>query len=439
MKKTVVAVLFLATTGLTAMSQDFDRARLDSYFDALDKNHKFMGSVAVFKNGETLYTRSVGYADVAKNLPADVNSRYRIGSISKTFTTVLVMKAAEAGKLRLDETLENYFPGLPEAGKITVEQLLYHRSGIHSFTDDEDYTTWCTEPKTRQQLLEIIEKGGREFPPDSMAAYSNSNFVLLSILLEKVYGKPWEKLLKKQITRPAGLKHTSAGGKIDPAKNECRSYRYDGGWKEEPETDMSVPLGAGAIVSTPSDLLEFSEALFGGKLVSPESLEKMMTIRDVFGMGLFKLPFHERYSYGHTGGIDGFQSVFSSFPDDRVSFALFTNGIGMNLNNISIAVLSAVFGKPYEIPDFTVYEVDPDDLDQYTGVWSSDQLPVKITITRENGGLKAQGTGQPAFPLEAKAKDRFAFEQAGIALEFNPAEKKMILKQGGGTFVFTKE
>jgi len=142
---------------------------------------------------------------------------------------------------------------------------------------------------------------------------------------------------------------------------------------------------------------------------------------------------------GHTGGIDGFASVFCHFPGDKISYAMTSNGSNTNTNNISIAVLSAVFGKPYEIPDFKVIEVSPETLDQYAGVYSSEQLPVKITITRESNRLIAQGTGQPSFPLEATAQDQFKFEQAGIVMIFQPTEKKMILKQGGGTFTFTRE
>ena len=106
---------------------------------------------------------------------------------------------------------------------------------------------------------------------------------------------------------------------------------------------MSVPLGAGAIVSTPIDLVKFSNALFNGKLLKAESLEKMKTIKDGYGMGLFQIPFYDKVSYGHTGGIDGFTSVFSHFDDNNVSYALTSNGSDFNNNNISIAVLRAVF------------------------------------------------------------------------------------------------
>lgn len=163
----VVVLMFLK---ITAFSQEFDKGKLNSYFDALRENDKFMGSVAVSRNGEVIFSRSVGFADVEKQQVADTDSRYRIGSISKTFTSVMVMKAVEAGKLTLEETIDKYFPDLPNAEKITVSDLLYHRSGIHSFTDNSDYLSWCTQPKTRNELEEIIVSGGSDFEPGSKMA-----------------------------------------------------------------------------------------------------------------------------------------------------------------------------------------------------------------------------------------------------------------------------
>lgn len=217
------------------------------------------------------------------------------------------------------------------------------------------------------------------------------------------------------------------------------SYKYIDTWKAESETDISIPLGAGGIVSTPVDLVRFSDALFNGKLLKSESVELMKTLNGQYGMGMFKIPFFDKTGYGHTGGIDGFSSVFSYFQDGNISYAMTCNGSNYNNNNISIAVLSAVFNKPYEIPEFKTYEVSPEELDKYLGVYSSTQIPIKITITRENSTLIAQGSGQPSFPLEATEKDKFKFDQAGVVMEFSIESKTMILKQGGGQFTFTKE
>lgn len=439
MKKAfLTTALFLTMSQFGGAQTSFDKAKLDNYFQNLEANNKFMGSVAVSQNGQIIYSKSIGFADVEKNQKANENTKYRIGSITKTFTTVLVLKAIEDKKLSLDQTIEKFFPTVPNANKITIKQLLGHRSGIHNFTNDEDYLTWYTQPKTEKEMVEHITKIGSDFEPDSKADYSNSNYVLLTYILEKIHKQSYADVVDKQIIKPLGLKNTKFGGKINTAKNESKSYSYSGTWKEEPETDMSIPLGAGGIISTPPDLTQFSDALFGGKLLKPESLELMKTVVDGYGLGLFKVPFYDKIGFGHTGGIDNFTSMFSYFPDGNISYVLTSNGTNYNNNNISIAVLSAIYGKEYDIPEFSSYEVKTEELEQYLGIYSSMTIPIKITITKEDHTLYAQATGQSAFPLEATAKDQFKFDLAGVVIEFKPAEKTLILKQGGMEFTFIK-
>tara|TARA_B110001454_G_scaffold164628_1_gene154269 strand:- start:549 stop:1157 length:609 start_codon:yes stop_codon:yes gene_type:complete len=202
---------------------------------------------------------------------------------------------------------------------------------------------------------------------------------------------------------------------------------------------MSIPLGAGGIVSSPSDLLQFAEALFNYKIISKNSLSKMKKLEDNYGMGLFKMPFYEKYGFGHTGGIDGFSSVFGYFPEEKYAFALTSNGTNYDNNQISIALLSVLFNKPFKIPSFKVYELESKDLDNYLGIYSSPSFPLKITIKKSDKILIAQATSQPAFNLEAIEKNKFEFKQAGIVLEFDAINKQMTLKQGGGTYTLTKE
>lgn len=439
MRKTRLPILLLLTMGPIAWSQTFDKIKLDGYFDALEKNNQFMGSVAVSKNGKNLYTRSIGYADVQRNLKATKNSKYRIGSISKSFTAVLILKAVEEEKIALDQPVDTWFPTITNAKKITVKQLLSHRSGLHNFTDNKDYLTWNSQPKTEKEMVDIIAKGGSNFEPGSKAAYSNSNFVLLSYILEKTFSKSYSDLVQQYIVNPIGLENTYVFGNIHPNNNECTSYTYSGTWKVEKETDYTIPLGAGAITSTPIDLTKFSEALFGGKLLNPETLDIMKTIKDGYGMGLFQIPFYSRIGYGHTGGIDGFTAVYSYFEEDKIAYALTSNGTNTNNNAISVAVLSAVFNKPYEIPVVTTYDVASEDLDKYLGVYAADQIALKITITKQGNILIAQGTGQPAFSLEATEKHKFRLDRVGARFEFDPTEKTMVLFQGGGKVEFRKE
>jgi CubicO group peptidase (beta-lactamase class C family) len=439
MKKYLLSIL----CGLLFCSLSFaqlpDKAKLDEYFNVLEKNNKFMGSVAVSKNGTILYQRSVGLSDVEGNKRANEQSTYRIGSISKTFTAVLVMRAVEQQLIQLDQTIEGFFPTIKNANKITIRHLLSHRSGIHNFTDDKDFLTWNTQPQSEKAMMERLSQLGSDFQPDYKFSYSNSNYVLLTFLLEKVMKDKYPSLLKKFILQPIGLKNTFYGGKINVSKNESKSYTYRDGWKAESETDMSIPLGAGAIVSNPADIILFSEALFNGKIIQPESLVIMTNMKDNYGLGLFVIPFYDKKGYGHTGGIDGFNAVFSYFPEDKVAYALTSNGTNFINNKISIALLSAVFGRPFDIPVFKIFELSIQELDLYVGTYSTPNFPLKITISREGNSLMAQATGQPAFPLSPIAQHKFQYEQAGVSMEFDPEKKTLQMKQAGRTINFTKE
>lgn len=439
MKNTIITSLIFAMASQYTIAQTINKEKLDTYFNQLEKHNKFMGSVAVSKEGKLLYTKTVGYADYSNKIKATDDYKYRIGSISKTFTAVLVLQAVEQGKLTLETTLDTYFPTIKNANKITVAHLLNHTSGIHNFTDDASFLDWNTKRKTQQEMISIIEKGGSDFEPNSMPSYSNSNYVLLTYIIEKVNKDSYAEILQKNIIKPLNLKNTYLGNSIQVQNNEVKSYSYFDGWKLETETDLSIPVGAGAVVSNPKDLILFSEALFGGKLLQPSSLKIMKTFKESYGSGLFEFPFSEHQGYGHNGGIDGFSSIFSYFDTDKITYAMTSNGANTNTSSISLLVLSEVFGKPYEIPEFTTYNVRSEDLDVYLGNYSSTELPIKITITKDAATLIAQATGQSSFPLEATKKDVFSFDMAGIVLEFNTAQKTLVLKQGGGTFTFTKE
>lgn len=420
-------------------AQQFDTNKLDLYFSSLEKANKFMGTVAVSKNEKIIYSRSIGYSNFENNTRSNANTKYRIGSISKTFTAVLIMKAVEEKKLDLAQHIDKFFPSLTNASAITIGHLLSHRSGVHDFTDDENYVNWCYTPKSEKEMMAFIEKGGSNFQPDTKSEYSNSNYVLLTYILEKTYKTPYATLLKKCITDPFSLKNTYFGGSINTSNNEAKSYTFEDNWKVAKETDISIPLGAGGIVSNPLDLIKFSDALFSGKILKAESLALMENIQDGHGLGLFKQPFYDKQGFGHRGGIDKFTAVFSYFPSDHISFALTSNGSNYNNNEVAVTVLNAIFGKPFEIPEFSTYQINAEELAKYNGVYASAQIPIKITITNDGKNLTAQADGQASMQLECTAENIFKFDKAGIVLEFKPAENVMILKQGGGQYIFNKE
>lgn len=437
--KIFAAILTTALAMTAAYSQIINKEKMDSLFDVLAQKDKAMGSIAISKNGDLVYTRAIGYSLLSDKEPATTATKYRIGSITKMFTATMILQLVEEGKLALDTRLDKFFPSVPNANLITIANLLNHRSGLHNFTSDSDFTSWMTQPKTEDELLVIISRDKPDFQPDEKYSYSNTNYVLLGYIIEKITGESYSQNLKERITSKVGLSNTYVGGKIDTATGESYSYSFAGSWTPAPVSDMSIPGGAGAIVSTPTDLTKFIEALFSLKLISQSSLHKMRTMIDGYGMGMLQIPFYSKHSFGHNGGIDAFASMLSYFPDDSLALAYCTNGQVYPMNDILIGVLSIYFNLPYSIPAFPTISLKLEDLDKYLGIYSSTQVPLKITITKNNFTLVGQATGQSPFPLEATGKDKFEFQQAGVVIEFDPARNEFTLKQGGGSYLFTKE
>jgi D-alanyl-D-alanine carboxypeptidase len=441
----VIAPLFLiALIHGPLLSQDLNKPKLDSLFDVLAANDKAMGSIVLAKNGAVVYSKAVGYSFISETskIPATDKTNYRIGSITKMFTATMIFQLVEEKKLTLATNLSAFYPTVRNSEKISIGHMLGHRSGLHSFTDDSTYMTWMTEPRTEKQMVELISKYPPDFEPDGKTAYSNSNFLLLGYILEKITMQSYSANLKNRITAKVGMPGTYYGGKGDPKKGEALSYRFLNGWQPAPETDMSIPGGAGALLSTPADLAKFIEALFAGKLVSDVSLKQMKTITGGMGMGMFQVPFHSKSGFGHNGMIDGSASNLFYFPDDGLALAYCSNGVMYGVNDIMIGVLSIYFNMPYTVPVFKsgpAISLTEGELDRYLGIYSSSQVPLKLTISRNSTQLMCQATGQSSFPVSPFDTHKFKFEPAGVVLEFNPEDGEVTLKQGGGSFTFKRE
>lgn len=440
MKTRFTAILFfLAFAISTTSAQTPDFGKLNQFLDSLEQHDKFMGTVLLAVDGKPVYEKAVGYADIEGALKAVPETKFRIGSISKMFTTVMVMKAVEAGKLQLDQKLADFYPEIKNSEKITLSMLLQHRSGIHNFTNNPDYLSYNTKAISEEDLMKIIVAGGSDFEPDSKGDYSNSNFVLLTYILEKVNEKPFSAILKEQIVDPLNLKSTYVFSAIDPSRGESFSYNYNGKWIKDVETDPSIPLGAGAIESTTQDLNTFIYSLYSGKLISEESLSQLMEIKEGFGRGMFSFPYYDRKSYGHTGGIDGFRSFLGYFPEEKVTVTVLSNGLNYNNNDILLALMDTYFGKDFVLPSFQAVILSAEDLEKYVGDYASEQIPLKLVFEQDGNKLIAKPTGQQATVLEATTRHTFEFKPVNAVFIFDPAKGEVTLKQAGQTFLFKKQ
>jgi CubicO group peptidase (beta-lactamase class C family) len=435
MKKILLLFVFAFSTSLIAQNRFH---KIDSLLNYLNKNEKFMGSISIREGDKVAFSQGYGFADVTQKIKADNTTKYKIGSITKTFTAVIMMQLIEENKIRLDTKISKYYPKLENADKITIEDLLHHRSGIKDYINQDSLTQKeLNAPNVKETILNKISNYKSIAEPNTKFEYSNSNYYLLGNIIEVITKKTYAENLEKRIVQKIGLENTYyPKEQVVVANKESYSYLFDGTtWQQTAEWKNDIAYAAGAIISTPNDLTSFFYELFEGKLVKKKSLESMKLLKDSYGKALVQMPFGERKFYGHTGGIESFRSVVGYYPTEKVGISLIVNGDNFNRNDIMIGILSIYYKLPFPFPSFET--INPETIKKYSGVYSSKDIPLKITISGKNGELLAQATGQSSFPLTQKNENTFVFQAARIELEFS--EKSFILHQGGQKFNFTKE
>lgn len=438
-KRACYALLLTLALPASDSAQTLDRAKLDSFLDRLDENARAMGSLVVAKDGHVLYSRAIGYSQIDGDArkPLTTASRFAIASITKTYTAVMILQLAEKGTLKLTDALDKFYPQVPNAKNITIRQLLAHRSGIPNVIGSEDSRRDTSTRISTEEMLALIVNAKPEFEPDSKAAYSNSGYFLLGLVVEQVTGKSYAEALREMITAPLGLNDTyMVSERVDVAKNECLTYRRIGNdWKPGRE---SHPV-AFEIVSTPGDMAKFIEALFDLKLISQGGLDQMKTIRDDEGLGIVTFAFADKIFFGHTGGGDNYGTWLMHLPDENLTISYATNAKVYPVKDIIGGVVNICFNRPFEIPAFESLTVRPEILDKYVGVYSSPGAPRKWTITRDGGALMVQPGNEVPAAVEATADDTFQLFNGVVTIKFDAAKNQMTVKRGAIPRVFTKE
>jgi CubicO group peptidase (beta-lactamase class C family) len=432
-----------------AYAQTVDKAKLDQFFDRLAEKNKGMGSLAIVRDGNVLYTRTIGYSQVSETerKPLTAANTFRIGSITKMFTATMILQLVEERELKLADRLDKFLPQVPNANKITILQILSHRSGIPNiFREQNAQGNVKTTPMTKEDHLALIVNATPDFEPGTKSVYSNSGYFILGLIIEKITGKSYGTVLQEKITSQTGLSNTyMATGNIDVNKNESLTYFMipGGDWKPVPETHPSLLFSSGAIVSTPIDLAKFIQALFDGKIVSKESLDQMKTMKDGEGLGMVTFEFAGKTFYGHTGGADNYGAWLAYLPEEKLAVAYTTNAKVYPVKDIMRGIVDIYYNQPFQVPSFESIAISAEVLDQYVGIYSMPGSPAKFTISREGSILYAQPPGTPkGVPLEATAQDKFKIDNGtatGIVIEFDSNKKQMTIRRSGGERVFTKE
>lgn len=421
-------------------NREINTAKLDDYFNYISQNKQGIGSISIFRKGKEVYKKDFGQNQLP-NVKWDSDTRYQIGSISKLFTAVMLMQQFEKGKLNINDKLSKYYPNLPNADKITLETMLNHTSGFGDYVG-ENYQWLFKKPVGDKAILETIKAQGVEFQPGEKTRYSNSGYYLLSRILEKVAKKPYNVLLKENITSKARMINTFSV--LDNPKNVFKSYENEKGiWKEKEDFDFHNCIGLGDIVSTPNDLNVFINALFNGEFVKKETVDRMMPKPGKpFGLGIMAVPFYNQVSFGHGGDTAGSHSITAYSKKEDYSVSMVVNGEEYPHNDLSIAVLSILYNEDFDYPKFDIANetaVYDGKLKKYIGDYTSHDIPLDLKIFVKDEKLFGQGKGQPEFPLELAENDQFRFEKAGIQIHFFPEKNQMQLLQNGKTYTFTKK
>jgi len=429
-----VAAILLAGT---CLAQD-DVARMEQVVQSYVASKQFMGSALVARDGRVVLSKGYGSANLEWEIPNSPATKFRLGSITKQFTAASILLLEERGKLSVNDPVKKFIPDAPAAwDKVTIFHLLTHTSGIPSFTGFPDYEPTETIPTTPEKLVARFRAKPLEFQPGEKWNYSNSGYVLLGYLIEKITGESYAKFLKENIFQPLAMNDSGYDSNSSIIPRRASGYSPGPtGVRNAGFVHMSIPHAAGALYSTTEDMLRWEQGLFGGKLLKPESLAKMTTpFKSDYAFGLSVHVVNGHKVIEHDGGIEGFNTLAAWYPDDKLVVIVLGNlngsapeEIGKKLGAVGLGEKIVLQGERKEIA------VAPKILTEYAGTY--EMTPAfQLVVTAEGDKLFTQATNQPKLQLFAESESKFFLKVVDAQVEFVRNEKgavtHLVLHQGG--------
>ena len=388
---------------LVAQAQSLARltARVDSAArDAITKKASPSFSIAISRNGRTVYAKAFGSADLEQSVRARPETVYLIGSITKQFTSAAILGLVEDGKLSLDDILGKFFPDWPLAGRgVTVRQLLNHTSGIKDYTGVRRWLGLMALPLPHDSMVALFRDEPMDFPPGTEWRYDNSGYYLLGVIIEKVTGESYAKYLDHRIFGPLRLHSTRYCTSRSVVANRTPGYSSTPtGFENAAPINVDEAYAAGAICSTAGDLLIWTRALQAGKVIKPASYRMMTTPIPLpggkaqsYGFGLGVGTFSGHRVISHNGGINGFNAQLANYPDDSLIVAVLANVESGEADKLERKVSRWALGVPDEvIKDLPVSAAEAARL---IGKYAQGETSIEIRM--DGGHLVLAGLGGP--------------------------------------------
>ena len=428
------AIVLLVACGSWAQ----DVARMEQVIQSYTTNRQFMGSVLVAKGTQVLLSKGYGSANLEWNVPNSPATKFRLGSITKQFTAASILLLQERGKLNVDDPVKKYMADAPAAwDKITIYHLLTHTSGIPSFTGFPEYAKWEPFATTAAEEVARFRDKPLDFAPGEKWSYSNSGYLLLGYLIEKITGGSYEKFVRENIFTPLGMKDSGYDSNSAVIARRAAGYTPGkDGLENAGFVHMTVPHAAGGLYSTTGDLLKWEQGLFGGKLLSAASLEKMTTpFKDNYACALFVETKDGRKVIRHGGGIEGFNTQLTYYPDDKLTVVVLGNVNGAAPGEIAAKLSATAHGEAVKLQtERKEITLDRKVLARYVGTYEL-MAGAKMLITLEGNQLSEKLASQPAFPIFPESETIFFLKVVDAQIEFvkdaSGAVTHLVLHQGG--------
>lgn len=397
---------FLLLLSFPAFSQNYLKP-IDSLLTSKFNNGPAI-SVLVSKEFEPEYTLTKGYADLENEVPATPDSKFRIGSLTKQFTAVAILKLMEDGKLSLTDSIQTYLPEFPvKSHPITIEHLLTHTSGFKEVTETKEFTSVLMKVGCEpEKLVNYFKDAPLNFEPGSQFQYCNSGYHLLGLIIEKVSGLAYEDYLRTEIFEKADMKNTLADSNLKIIKNRASGYvKSNEKIINSPYIDMSVPFSAGNLLSTPGDINKWYKALFNYKIIGKENLEKAhspYTLNDGtksnYGYGWFVGNLQGEKVIAHEGGINGFLSSVIFVPGNQSLTVLLSNCMCNPTASTAKEIAAFSIGKP--LPKKEKVKLARRILEKYEGDYQMENEVWSVRIKNDELYLMFEnGSGYPIFAL----------------------------------------